>query len=560
MPTAPTYKRQVVEQPLRGGLIRTRVDPADLGAGVGITINRLANDWAQKEYEAADEIAVISATNKLKQKTTELMYDPKLGAMSRKGRDAFDLPEIVMPVFDRIAGEIASEMTTPRQKAAFSRVLGSTRDNVNLQVQRHVFQERSTYDKAETESLVQSSRGDAVHNYADPERVMQELQLQAQTLMSFARRNGVGPEQTRKMVEQNRSQTLFDVIERAAAANNDKVAKVYFDEGKSILVGDHQTKAAKLVEESSLRGESQRVADELLSDVDPDPFAIGKKIKEIQDPKLRDLVQNRVDSELQRREQRNQAAREDQFMMALNFVEQGGSFASLPSSTVMQLTHNQRAALRSYQKTLAGGESIETDWALYYNLKTRATTEATIGEFSKTDLMQYRHKLGDTEFKELVGLQAGFRKGEVKDQDKINGYRTTKQIVDDSLASVGIDPTPRHGKTEAQQVARFRRIVDEYVLQYSSQHNRPPPTKEVQQFVDGLLIKGKVPGSGIFWDSKKFAFELNPDERIAIKKADIPAHTLRKIEDALKRNNVPITDEKVIELYNLGVQGAIRAE
>jgi hypothetical protein len=560
MPTAPTYKRQVTEQPLRGGLIRTRVSPEDMGAGLGAAINRVANDYAEKEFEAADEIAVIAATNKLKQKSTEIMYDPKFGALSRRGRDAFDLPEIVMPVYDRIADEIASEMTTPRQKAAFARVQSAQRDNINLQVQRHVFQERTAYDKAETEGLVESSRGDAVHNYADPARVMQELQLQGATLMGYAKRNGLGPEQARKMVEQNRSKTLLDVIERAAAANNDKIAKVYFDEGKSFLVGDHQTKAAKLVEESSLRGDSQRVADQLLSDPDPDPFAIAEKIRDIKDPKLRDLVQNRVDAELQRREQRNQASREDQFMMSLNFIEQGGSFAALPASTVMQLTHNQRAALRSYQKSVVAGESIETDWALYYSLKTEATTEATMGAFAKKDLMQYRHKLGDTEFKEMVGLQAGYRKGDARDQDKINGYRTTKQIVDDSLASVGIDPTPKHGKTEAQQVAKFRRTVDEFVLQYSSQHGRPPPTKEVQQFVDNLLVKGKVPGSGIFWDSKKFAFELNPDERIAIKKADVPAHTVRKIEDALKRNNIPITDEKVIELYNLGVQGAIRAE
>jgi hypothetical protein len=559
MPRAPSYERQARVQPIRGGTINVRTDPRDFGAGVGAAVSVAAFDVVRQEVDRADEIAFTAASSRLKARANKMLYDPQEGALAKKGKDSFDLPSTVMPEFDQAAGDIAAELTTDRQKLAYSKAVAQVRMDVDLAVQRHVYAERREYDKLETEGLISTARSDAVHNYADPERVMRELQIQTQTIIAHAKRNGVGAEATRVAVEQTRSKTLLDVIERAATDNNDKVAKVYYEEGKSFLKGDDQTKAAKLVEETSLRGESQRVADELLSTEGENSSAqLAKKIKDIKDPKLRDLVQNRIDAELNRREQRQAEEREDLFMGALNMIERGSSFADLSASAVAQLNYNQRAALRSYQKSLAKGQNIETDWELYYRLKTMGTTDATLGEFAKTDLMQYRHKLDDTEFKELVALQGSYRKGAAKDEDKINGFRTIKQVVDDSLAAVGLDPTPKEGKTESKQVAQFRRVVDEQVLNFQSTHGRKPNVVEIQELVDSLLVKAKVPGSGILWDDKKFAFELKGDERLAVKRADIPSADARKIEEALRRNNVPVTDAKVVELYNLRIQGILR--
>jgi hypothetical protein len=74
----------------------------------------------------------------------------------------------------------------------------------------------------------------------------------------------------------------------------------------------------------------------------------------------------------------------------------------------------------------------------------------------------------------------------------------------------------------------------------------------MQEIVDRLMIKGKVPGSGFygFFQKNKRAFELESGENIEISAENIPASEKAKIVDALQRSKKPVTDQSILELYH----------
>src|SRR5262245_39885515 len=100
MPTVKAYPgRQIKSDALPGARLNVDRDPNAFGSGLGATATRVGNAMledraalakAQREAERKrmDEIAVISASNKLDAFENDLMYGDT-GLMKRKGEDAF---------------------------------------------------------------------------------------------------------------------------------------------------------------------------------------------------------------------------------------------------------------------------------------------------------------------------------------------------------------------------------------------------------------------------------------------------------------------------------------
>jgi hypothetical protein len=559
MPQVPDYNaRQVAVRPVPDARLNVRAGPAfaaatRLGevsqeAGAGIVI---------EEQRKADEIALISATRKLKEATNSMLFDPKTGAMTRKGRDAFGLPEEVIPAYDKVAGEIEMELGNDRQKIAFRRVSSSMRGETDLTVQRHVSQERAAYDSEETQSAVITARDSASLNYNDPRRVSVEIGDQVATIQGYAARTGKGDNWARREVENAISKTHLQVIEAAQAHQDDIYASSYYKEIKGQLRGDDAEKAAKSVEDGSIRGESQRIADEMfkggLLRVNAD-----EEIQKIKDPKLRDAVQQRVDVHFNRVDAMQRETHDFATRYAIDHVERGGSVDTMPQNILKDLTVSDRAQLRAYNKTRSKGESPDTQWDAYYDLVKRATTDPA--EFAKVNLMQYRNKLGDTEFKQVVALQAAYSKKDDSFEEKISGYRTSGQIVNDALESVGINPNPKPGQEDAKKVAQFRRTVDEQVILMERNNRRKPTSAEVQEIVDGLLVPGKMTGAGWFgFDVSKRMYEVPDGQDFVVKVDDIPMAYRAAIERQLKAKGMPITPDTMSRTFNAMMRSKIKA-
>lgn len=666
MPTIPqAIDPRVQPEGLPNARVSTDVTPEAFGAGVGRLTSRATLAMIEDDRRKADDMAVMVASNSLKSYSTSLLYDPKNGMLNKQGKDSFDSQSVAMQMFDDRVGDISSSLQTETQKEAFRKHAYMLRGDTDLAVQRHVSTQIRSFDKEQFTSFMGNSYAAVTGAVAsnDFAKVGFEIASQQTEAAKFAERNGLGAEWLKAATQASASKTHYMVVETLAASGQDQAAANYLKTHGDDVMGEDKIKALKLVESSSVAGESQRITDRILQsagdaqtaptreamydqakaltgperlsgrpagvdanfntlltdsqeakfqewkakyapkdsgeDYDlrgafkagltpgknghwPDTFkkpnhetfsdeskyaAYGNAghwegdtyIPGVSvDPKVRDAVMARLDHEFIRQDKEKSQQHEKATSAAIDSIESGMAFDDLPAPIMAQLSVGDRASLRAYSKSKAKGENIETDWEKWYSRMDEASNPATQARFLARNLMADRGSMADAQFTQLAHLQASLR-GQADrkgiDDEELTGFRTNKQIVDDTLTSLGFDTTPKAGSTNSQDVTKFRRTVDEQIVQFKAQHNRKPNFKEVEDIVETLTVKGVVKGSGMFsFDHNKFAFQLTGDEALSLSIKDIPQRHIQAISRELQRTGQPVTNDRIISYYNTRLQ------
>jgi hypothetical protein len=396
------------------------------------------------------------------------------------------------------------------------------------------------------------AQDEAALNYQDPAMLQRSIDTQKSVILEHANRMGLPPEYVQMKTKEVESQTHSTVINRMLSNGQDKLASQYFAANREVFTGKDIIQVEKALEEGSLRGESQRLSDEIMGKTKTMTAAL-EEAREIKDPKLRDAVTERVRGEFSLKKAAEAEDQEKRFQSYADIIEKNGgrpdqSGGLLPPAQWMALDLKERQALETRAKQLREGIPPSTDWAKYYELKTLATNSSTREEFLRENLMVYRPNMADAEFKELVNLQQQLRSG---DEKALDGYRTKAQIVASTLSAAGLDPTPAAGKKEAQQVAEFQRQVDAEVMALQKRTGKEATNEEVQDIVDNLIVKGHVPGTGFlgFFRDEKFAFEAKEGDVLVVDIDDIPRKDRLEIEAYLKKSNYPVTEDSVRAMY-----------
>lgn len=552
MPTAPRYERQVRPQPLEGS---TRTAPASTpdsgGQAIGNALFRVSHAIFQDEVLRQDSIAVMEAERKLAEWENRALYDPQRGALtSIRGKESLGIPDVIEKNFNDTASTLRAALASERQRAAFDRAAAVRFHDIRQSVSRHVYQEMRRFDETETASFINNSYNAAIANAHDAGRVGVEIERQEAAVTDYAARNGLGGEYVKEKRAERRSKTHVGVIERLVANGEDLRAKAYLDLARGEISGADIASVEKWVEEGSVRGEGQRAADRILGTATTRVEALNEARK-IEDPKVRDAAEERVQRYWSVKEQANREQQEQVMAHIAGGLDRGGNLQQVLPSLWEKLDAGQRAAMRSYENQIKAGNRPVTDIQTYYDLVSLASAPETQEAFVRTNLLAYRHKLDDEDFKHLASAQAALRKGDTKQGDKLlSDARTQNQIVDDALLAIGLDPSPNEKTPTAQRekILAFRRAVRQAVAAHQAKTQKEITNEELQSLVDGLVIKG-VTEEGIFWDTKKHVFELAPGESIAIKAADVPQAERDKIEDALRRAGRQVTDEAIVTLY-----------
>ncbi|HXF44859.1 MAG TPA: hypothetical protein VNK91_01955 [Burkholderiaceae bacterium] len=550
MPRVPIAERQIQPTGQAGARLDVRA-PALTGIGQGLgTVAEVAERIAEAEKRKGDQLAVLEADRRLGGIETQLLYDPAQGALTKRGKDAFAAPESVLQTFDEQVGEIERGLTNDAQRLAFRRTATMRRLTIDRALQQHVAAEIRAYDSAETNAYLANEIDAGIAAAGDAERIELAIGRTRAAIVDHARRNGLPPEWQQQKIAATASQIRAGVVERLLAAGSDRAAKSYYETHQAEILGGERAKLEKALEVGSLRGESQRQADAILLEHGELASAV-EAARQIKDPEIRDAVTTRVKDYFTTRRAAEEEKRARTFRAAAQALERsGGDLRVVTPADWVTLDPGERRALEIRSRQIREGVEPVTNWDRYYGLLSIASDEATRAQFLRLDLMQYRHELSDTEFKDLAGKQAALRQGKQIDE-ALDGYRTKKQIVDDALNAIGIDPTPKDGTKDARRVNEFRRQVDGHILDLQARTGKKATTKEVQEIVDTLLIKGRIPGSGYIWDTRKRLYELAPGEAFDVDVDEIPRAERQKIEEALRRGNRPVTPAAIVELFKL---------
>lgn len=558
--------RQVGTTPLPG--VRGTAAESDLSTGAGLELargqklervagvtGRMAAEASgalsvviREERQKANETALLKASNRLESWKRERLYNPETGALTLKGEAAQPLPEQIAGEFETVAGEIASGLSTDEQRAAFERVRAQVLASTDLEVRRHVFGEMQEFRANELTAAISNGTDAAIRSAADPELVALNLNRVESQMRTNLPRLGVGKDALEQKVADVRSSVHIGVINQLLATDQDKKASAYLEGVRDQIAADKLDDVDKALEEGSLRGEAQTRADAIIAAGGSlkDKLAKAKDL----DPKLRDLVEQRLEHQAILDDRAEKVAEEDSMRRGYDIIDQTGSINRIPAGMWSSYTGATRSAMRSYAEQKARGVPIKTDLPTYYELMRQAMNSPET--FTQQNLLNYRGKLDEPEFKQLAALQLSIKNGDRADAEKsVADFRTAQQVVDDALVGVAIDPnvTVKQDPTKANAVANLRRMVDLRVADLQATTGKKASSKDVQEIVDGLLSRQvQARGSWLgaftaapFFDTTKPLIETTID--------DIPAETKEQIEEALRGQNRPVTDATVLSLY-----------
>lgn len=272
--------------------------------------------------------------------------------------------------------------------------------------------------------------------------------------------------------------------------------------------------------------------------------------KAIDDPKLRDEVSARIEhawsiKEVQQREDDEAASK-----AAFNILDRyRGDITKIPTTTWASFSGGTKSALRSYGEHLAKGDPVETDWPTYYGLMTKAGNAPA--DFANENLLGYRAKLGNGEFKQLTDLQLAIRNKDANALDKTApGFRDKEQIVNDTLTQYGIDPKAKPDTDEGKAIAQLRRMLDQRIDAAQAGGAKKVTNTEMQQTLDGLLGQNvTTPGSWWgTWFGHTF-FGSTQKRLLDVTAADIPQAERATIEKAIRDSGRTVSDATVLDTY-----------
>lgn len=551
MPTVESYGGQrVTQQPLPAAR-RTAVPSPDVfGAGLGEVAQRIGAQGygaiVQDERDKADQLAVLNAENQLGAWENKRLYDPQTGALTQKGKDSFGLPEQVGQEFTDVSNNIAGTLNTDRQRIAFQRSSSSRAQSIDLTLRRHVFGEMQQYDQSETQAAVKLSESNAIANANDPRRISAELTRATAAIRDYAARNGIGPDQTAEQVQAATTDIHTGVIEHLLAVGQDHAAQAYFDETKDQISGEKIAAIERALEEGNLRGESQRKADELIAEGRSMTETL-EQVRGIDDPKLRDQVQERVEHAFAIKKQAERDDTEQTMIGAANLIDKTGTVRSVPPAVWTGLSISERTALEQYAKRKQTGTGDETDLVTYYGLMQQASTAPE--KFAAANLLMYLPKLGKTEFKQLTELQNSIRKGDKPKADEmLDGFLSIKDVAENSLDAAGIARTG--ADADKKVVAQFIGQINDQVAALERSTGKKASHEDVQAISD-RIVKNVVIERGSWWNilpgGKSFTDIKKPIRDLHL--ADIPQADRQLIENKLRGASIPVTDATVLEYY-----------
>lgn len=582
VPGAPTYGSLKVDAAAIPGVRKTAAEtPDSLGAGAALARARTAEtigevggamarlgsarykELVERERDQADELAVLTMQRKIGDWELKRLHDPVTGALAVRGEAAMPLPEQVLGEFDALASEVGSSATTDRQKAAFARLALERRAHLELTVRRHVFGEMQQFRVDELEGVIETSVTAAVTNALDPARVSLELGHAVDALRANAPALGMGPKELEARVFAVQSRTHDGVIRRLLAHGKDKQAGIYLEEARGQISDKVLPDLEKAVKEGGAISTAQQSVDRIVAaggTLTEQRAAIKAELT----GRERELALQMVDHEAAIRDRVTREADEGRMREAYDLIDRGRGIRDVMRlESWSSFSGNVRSALRNYAENIARGVPVQTDIATYYSLVQMAGTDPQ--KFAQENLLAYRAKLGETEFKQLATSQLEVRKGNREAAAKIlGGPQSALQVVNGSLEQMGVDPSPKAGSPEAGAIAQLRGIVDRRVEDLQALTGKPATNQEIRAIVDEALFQQSKPGSsgtpwngslfgpsGVFGGASRMPWGAEEAVRVIDVRnvRDVPAATRKEIEAGLVKRNMPVTDAVILSIY-----------
>jgi len=569
MPRVPVYS-QPSETPaaVPGASLGVQASPAAFGGAMARGVDNVAavaaNEIALRR-QRGDQVALLDAERRLGERQNAL--EAKLA--ERRGQAAMGAHDELIAEYDQTAGEIEAQLGNDDQRLAFRNLADGRRIGLSSAAQNHIRRELRQVEDQAFEGA-QAVSLDAAHaNYADPGRVEGEAGAMARRIDEYAQRNGLPPEWAEHQKLRDVSAAYAGAIERMLVDGDDRAAAAAYERWKGNLSGADQAGLSKALETASTRAEAQRQADDILMTTADRAEAMARVAK-IQDPKLRDEVDDRVHRLYGLREQ---ARREDQAKLydtaAKKLVETAGDLSAIDPVAWSRLDIGEQDSLRKRAALIAEGKQIPDRSPAYWRLRTAYAQGGETREAFKADnLRRYQGDLSPGDYIELLKLQEDALNNESKLGAVAAGIEAEVQAL--YALATGKDPKTRYkdGKAISNPDAdAFRAMVYPAIAAEQRVKGRELTPEEARTVAERALAKKVVAtGDVTFWskvdDALPFGFLLEDRPESEEMRAyqipgmvahvdQIPVEKLAEVVAEARRNGVANPKpEHLVDRYN----------
>lgn len=220
-------------------------------------------------------------------------------------------------------------------------------------------------------------------------------------------------------------------------------------------------------------------------------------------------------------------------------IQNGGRFTDLPASVRAAVPPKEVDNLMGFAQKVSKGDDSTSLW-LYNDLTSHPEKLAAL---SDAQFFALRRELSEADYKHFSAERAK-RTGAAPGSNGPGDLNSQgiKQVMDERLRVLGIDPTPKDdGGKDAARIGGIRKFVNDYFMTAQREAGKKFTDAEVAQHVDGLFARNAT-FRGFFSNSS--------GPILTMKVGDIPSQERTAIEAAYKRQGVEKpTDAQVMDIY-----------
>lgn len=211
-------------------------------------------------------------------------------------------------------------------------------------------------------------------------------------------------------------------------------------------------------------------------------------------PEERDQFSNRLTAEIKEFQRQSKSADEDYYkrngeagwngILTKVRDNQPVSYNDIPMPGTVHAEAQKE--MIAYVDKINKGEKPETDMKLYAGLTQLATTDRQ--KFTTTDLLKYRNKLSDTDFKHFVELQAGIKGGNPEAYDHFN---STDEAIDTQLRAPQYNIDPKD-KANAEKVGYVKTEIQHELADAQEKNGGKPLSLEERDGIISTTLKHNI--------------------------------------------------------------------
>lgn len=276
MPTVPVLETPTVQQePLPGRAIPRiddNVSPASFGGGIAQGLEQVGAAGAAQEAKLKDEndkMRVVDANTQLEAAKTAMLYGTQQsdgtlsgGAASFHGTDAMDMPNKILPQYDKVAGGISSTLTADQQRL-FSGHVQAGRQSLNLELNRYEYEESNRLANEVYSNGLKQTISNATVGWRDPAQIGKAREDLTALVQMQGDREGWGKDERTQTLDKMLAEMHFNVVDRQLADGKPQAALAYFkgirDTGE--LTGEQSHQLGARIDAALQQGKAQNQSD-----------------------------------------------------------------------------------------------------------------------------------------------------------------------------------------------------------------------------------------------------------------------------------------------------------